>query len=156
MKTQQISDSLRALAELTDRAALDRLVTDYLRSLDERSFDDDWARRFFTDDARSETPVGVHEGAGAQLTSTREAMALFRRTVHFGTNLSVDFDGEDRAFLRWNQLSTHVLGEPERLFESGGHSEAEAVRTTDGWRLRRIALRIAWTKGEPPVLPHRR
>ncbi|MBZ6474592.1 nuclear transport factor 2 family protein [Streptomyces griseocarneus] len=143
-----------ALRALTDRAGIERLVTDYLRSLDERAFGDDWARSFFTEDASTRTPVGTHEGAEAQLTSTRDAMALFERTVHFGSNIAVDLHG-DRATVRWNQLSTHVLGAPERLFESGGHVEAEAVRTPDGWRLRRMALHIVWTKGEPPVLPRR-
>lgn len=145
-----MAEQLRAL---TDRADIDRLVTDYLRSLDEGTIDEAWARSFFTQDARSETPVGVHEGIGAQLSSTRDAMALFERTVHFGSDLLVDVDeGGDRATVRWNQLSTHVLGTPERLFVSGGHSEAEVVRTPEGWRFRRLALRIAWTRGRPPVL----
>ncbi len=146
------------LRALTDRAAVERLVTRYLRSLDEGPFDTTWARTFFTDDAWSETPVGVYEGIDAQLSSTGGAMALFERTVHFGTDLDVELDG-DRATLRWNQLSTHVLKEDgeaqgERLFVSGGHCEAEAVRSADGgWRFRRLALRIAWTQGRPPVLP---
>ncbi len=146
------------LRALTDRAAVENLVTRYLRSLDEGPFDSAWARTFFTDDACSETPVGVHEGIDAQQSSTGAAMALFERTVHFGTNLDAELDG-DRATLRWNQLSTHVLkedGEPqgERLFLSGGHCEAEAVRTPEGdWRFRKLALRIKWTQGRPPVLP---
>ncbi|MFC5148609.1 nuclear transport factor 2 family protein [Streptomyces aureoversilis] len=155
MDLNQMHEQLRAL---TDRAAVERLVTRYLRSLDEGPFDTAWARTFFTDDAWSETPVGVYEGIDAQLSSTGGAMALFERTVHFGTDLDVELDG-DRAVLRWNQLSTHVLKEDggsqgERLFVSGGHCEAEAVRSTDGgWRFRRLALRIAWTQGKPPVLP---
>lgn len=151
METQQQNSVLRDLA---DRAAIERLVTDYLRSLDERAFDDDWARSVFTEDASTRTPAGTHEGAEAQLTSMREAMALFARTVHFGSNIAVGLEG-DRATVRWNQLSTHVLGTPERLFESGGHVDAEAVRTPDGWRLRRMVLNITWTKGDPPVLPGR-
>ncbi|MFE5872901.1 nuclear transport factor 2 family protein [Streptomyces roseifaciens] len=161
MDLNQMHEQLRAL---TDRAAVERLVTRYLRSLDEGPFDTAWARTFFTDDAWSETPVGVYEGIDAQLSSTGGAMALFERTVHFGTDVDVELDG-DRAALRWNQLSTHVLKEDggpeedggaqgERLFVSGGHCEAEAVRSADGsWRFRRLALRIAWTQGRPPVLP---
>lgn len=150
MDLTQLTEQLRALA---DRADVDRLVTGYLHSLDEGTLDEAWARSFFTPDASSETPVGVHEGIGAQLSSTRDAMALFARTVHFGTDRSVDFDGGgDRATVRWNQLSTHVLGSPERLFVSGGRSEAEVVRTPEGWRFRRLALRVVWTRGQPPVL----
>ncbi|MEV4925121.1 nuclear transport factor 2 family protein [Streptomyces roseoverticillatus] len=155
MDLNRMHEQLRAL---TDRAAVERLVTRYLRSLDEGPFDTAWARTFFTEDAWSETPVGVYEGIDAQLSSTGAAMALFERTVHFGTDLDVEQAG-DRATLRWNQLSTHVLKDDgaesgERLFVSGGHCEAEAVRAAGGdWRFRRLALRVAWTQGRPPVLP---
>ena len=41
------------IAELVDR---------YLCSLDERNFDEDWARRFFTEDAAVAFPIGNAEG----------------------------------------------------------------------------------------------
>ncbi|MEV5511042.1 nuclear transport factor 2 family protein [Streptomyces orinoci] len=142
------------LQQITDRLDIERLVNQYLRSLDNKSYenDDRWAHRYFTEDAWSGTPVGVYEGADAQLSSTRRGMAPFEGTVHFGSNVMVELDG-DRAEVRWNQLSTHRLreGEGDRLFFSGGHVEAEVVRTGEGWRMRRMRLAIAWTQGTPPI-----
>ncbi|MFI9724199.1 nuclear transport factor 2 family protein [Streptomyces sp. NPDC052396] len=142
------------LQKISDRLDIERLINDYLRSLDEKSYDGDdrWAHAYFTEDAYSRTPIGEYRGVGAQLTSTRQGMAPFERTVHFGSNVIVELDG-DRAEVRWNQLSTHKLreGEGDRLFFSGGYVEGEMVRTGEGWRLRRMVLEIGWTQGTPPL-----
>ncbi|MFB7374388.1 nuclear transport factor 2 family protein [Streptomyces sp. NPDC056222] len=137
----------------TDTADITRLFDRYLRSLDDRgAFDAAWAASFFTEDATTSTPAGDVRGREAVAANVRMAMGLFDRTVHFGSNYLVDVDG-DRATLLGNQLSTHVLADDGGLFLSGGRTENELVRTPDGWRLSRADLRIAWTQGNPPVLP---
>ncbi|MFE5483741.1 nuclear transport factor 2 family protein [Streptomyces sp. NPDC056527] len=137
----------------TDTADVTRLFDRYLRSLDDRgAFDTAWAASFFTEDATTSTPAGDVRGREAVAANVRMAMGLFDRTVHFGSNYLVDVDG-DRATLLGNQLSTHVLADGGGLFLSGGRTENELVRTPDGWRLSRADLRIAWTQGNPPVLP---
>ncbi|MGW6915932.1 nuclear transport factor 2 family protein [Kitasatospora sp. NPDC054939] len=150
MTTEQLlSSEIRAL---TDRAEITDLFDRYLRSLDDRQFDEAWAAAFFTDDAATETPAGRVRGRAAILGNVRTALALFHRTVHFGSNYVIAVEG-DRATLHGNQLSTHVLADDDTVFLSGGRTVNELVRTPDGWRLTRADLHIAWTQGNLPVLP---
>lgn len=143
----------RQLRDLTDRAEITDLLNRYLRSLDHGVLDDEWARAFHTEDVTAEMPVGTVHGRDAVLDRVRQGMALFDRTAHFGTNNVIEVDG-DRATARGVQLSTHVLaGGRDDLFVSAGHTEADLVRTPDGWRISATALRIAWTWGTPPRLP---
>ncbi|OKJ67386.1 nuclear transport factor 2 family protein [Streptomyces sp. CB02460] len=146
-------EAQRQLRHLTDRAEITDLLDRYLRSLDHGVLDDEWARAFHTEDVTAEMPVGTVHGRDALLDRVRQGMALFDRTVHFGTNNIIEIDG-DRATVRGAQLSTHVLaGGPDDVFVSAGHTETELVRTADGWRVSATALRIVWTRGTPPRLP---
>lgn len=149
------SDALHTeIRALTDRAGITDLFDRYLRSLDDREqkYDEHWAAAFFTEDASTATPAGEVHGRAAVLENVAMAMRLFTRTVHFGSNYVIEVDG-DRATLRGNQLSTHVLAADGELFLSGGSTDNELVRTSAGWRLRRADLHIAWKQGNPPVLP---
>ncbi|MFF7728331.1 nuclear transport factor 2 family protein [Streptomyces sp. NPDC008001] len=149
----------RQLRHLSDRAEIIELVDRYLRSLDEGGlgeggFGEEWGRAFFTEDAGSRTPAGEVRGRAEVVRAVASAMALFERTVHFGTNylIDIDFTG-DRATVTGNQLSTHVLRASGELFESGGRMSHELVRTGEGWRMRRADLEIVWTRGAKPVVP---
>ncbi|CAM3596554.1 nuclear transport factor 2 family protein [Nocardiopsis gilva] len=150
-----MSNQLRAL---TDRADITSLVDRWLASLDDRRFDAGWARSMFTEDIRSEDPMGEHVGIAGHLESMRKLLVMFERTQHVGMNHIIDLDG-DVARVRWNSINTHVLAsqggaeESERLFTSGGHFDADVVRTAEGWRFQRMSLHVTWTSGEPPVLP---
>lgn len=141
---------------LTDRADISDLLSRYLRSLDERTFDkdgEDWARAFYTEDVTAETPIGTLRGRAAILERFREGMAMFDRTVHFTTDNVIEVDG-DRATVRGAQLSTHVLADgSEEVFISAGHVETDLVRTADGWRISATSLRLVWTHGVPPDVP---
>ncbi|QHC26872.1 DUF4440 domain-containing protein [Streptomyces sp. GS7] len=133
-----------------DRAEITDLLDRYLRSLDEGIFDEAWARAFHTEEVTAVMPAGTVHGRDALLASVSQAMALFDRTVHLGTNAVIEIDG-DRATARGAQLSTHVLaGGSGALFISAGHADSELVRTPDGWRISASSLRIAWTQGTPP------
>ncbi|MEU2878338.1 nuclear transport factor 2 family protein [Streptomyces sp. NPDC007070] len=148
-----LGEMQRQLRTLTDRAEITDLMDRYLRSLDDGVFDDEWARAFHTEDVTAEMPVGTVRGREALLRRVRQAMALFDRTVHFGTDITVEIDG-DRATARGTQLSTHVLADgTDGVFVSAGHVENELVRTADGWRISASALRVVWTQGTPPRVP---
>ncbi|MFD8010601.1 nuclear transport factor 2 family protein [Streptomyces sp. NPDC058955] len=150
MDTEEMRRQLRAL---TDRAEITDLMGRYLRSLDAGVFDEEWADAFHTEDVTAEMPIGTVHGRDALLAHVRQAMALFDRTVHMGTDLVVEVDG-DRATVRGAQLSTHVLADGSgELFVSAGHVDNELVRTADGWRIAASALRVVWTRGTPPRLP---
>ncbi|MFE6223382.1 MULTISPECIES: nuclear transport factor 2 family protein [unclassified Streptomyces] len=150
MDTEEMRRQLRAL---TDRAEITDLMGRYLRSLDAGVFDEAWADAFHTEDVTAEMPIGTVHGRDALLAHVRQAMALFDRTVHMGTDLVVEVDG-DRATARGAQLSTHVLADGSGgLFVSAGHVDNDLVRTADGWRIAASALRVVWTRGTPPRLP---
>ncbi|MGW3498235.1 nuclear transport factor 2 family protein [Streptomyces sp. NPDC001020] len=143
----------RQLQALTDRAEITALMDRYLRSLDEGVFDEEWARAFHTEDVTAEMPIGTVRGRDALLAHIRRGMALFDRTVHMGTNAVIEIDGA-RATARGAQLSTHVLADgSDSVFMSAGHTDAELVRTADGWRISASTLRVVWTQGSPPRLP---
>jgi SnoaL-like domain len=145
--------------ELRDRVLITDLIDHFLLSLDERVFDEAWARRLFTEDVRSEVPVGEVEGRDEVARQTEAALAQFDRTQHVGANCVIDLDDDgDRARARANLIMTHIhLAEVrERLgerFVVGGLFDGEAARTVDGWRLRRVAIRAVWFDGQPPLRP---
>ncbi|MFJ5709535.1 nuclear transport factor 2 family protein [Streptomyces sp. NPDC093105] len=150
MDTEEMRRQLRTL---TDRAEITDLMGRYLRSLDVGVFDEAWADAFHTEDVTAEMPIGTVHGRDALLAHVRQAMALFDRTVHMGTDLVVEVDG-DRATARGAQLSTHVLADgSDDLFVSAGHVDNALVRTAAGWRIAASALRVVWTRGTPPRLP---
>lgn len=139
---------------MTDQDEIGSVIDRYLLSLDERGFDEDWARSFFTEDARAETPRGNPEGIVAIVDTTRESVGSFERTQHNGFNYVVDVDG-DRAVARWNSIMVHVHRaalQPRAHLVVGGRWTGELVRTPGGWRFRWLAVDPLWTMGEPPVL----
>ncbi|RVU18925.1 nuclear transport factor 2 family protein [Streptomyces antnestii] len=158
-----IEELQRQVSALTDRAEISDLLDRYLRSLDDGVFDEEWARAFHTEDVTAEMPIGTVHGRDALLAHIRRGMALFDRTVHLGTNAVITIDG-DQATARGAQLSTHVLADgsdgsdssdgSDGVFVSAGHVDTRLVRTADGWRISASALRVVWTQGSPPRLPH--
>ncbi|MEV0319834.1 nuclear transport factor 2 family protein [Streptomyces sp. NPDC050658] len=146
----------------TDHLDIALLVSRFFRALDERKFDEGWGRAYFTDDVRTDTPVGTSEGADV-VAHTEVAIGRFAGTQHISSDLLVDTeDGTDHATASWNALMTHVhhdstlraRGETAHpLFTVGGRFDTELRRTPDGWRISRMAVDVIWTTGEPPVLP---
>jgi hypothetical protein len=135
---------------LKDEAEIGTLVTRLFRALDTREFAPGWAGAYFTEDARTETPVGTAQGAAAVRLS-EEAIRRFVRTQHMATDLLVERGPGDTATASWNALMTHVHPS-QALFTVGGVWRAELRRTPDGWRFSRVAIEPMWTSGEPPVV----
>jgi hypothetical protein len=136
------------------------VVSRFFRALDERKFDGDWHRDYFTDDVRMVAPLGIASGDEA-VRVTAEAVERFARTQHMATDVLTDVDG-DLATASWNALMVHVHREAtlrqrgadaNPVFTVGGYYDAELRRTPGGWRFSRMSIRAIWTTGEPPVLP---
>ncbi|MDT0347349.1 nuclear transport factor 2 family protein [Streptomyces litchfieldiae] len=155
-KVAELSDRVR---ELTDRSEISTLVDAYFLSMDRRRFDSETVASLFTPDVTFDFPVG-----GSDLSDYAEAFGevfgWYKFTHHVSGNHIVRLDG-DRATLRWNAIMVHVHSdatvtarglEPGARFDTGGVFEAEAVRTADGWRFRRLVLtdEVGWTNGTPP------
>ncbi|MCX5381204.1 nuclear transport factor 2 family protein [Streptomyces sp. NBC_00091] len=149
-------DDIAALREqiqlLRDRAELRELFDRYVTALDTYDGAGPEESRYaplFTEDATFAFPIGVCAGVEAFAAFQREARERWARTHHLSTNHSVVLDG-DRATLRAQQLTTHVHhagAAGAAHFEVGGHTEARAVRTPDGWRLSHVAFHVVWDSG---------
>lgn len=79
-------------------------------------------------------------------------MTSWDRTLHLSTNHLIELDG-DRARLRAPLVAIHVhpATESKAPLLAAHILEADAVRTTDGWRFERFALRPVWTVGDAPA-----
>jgi hypothetical protein len=134
--------------DFTTKSDITELLDRYLRSLDERRFDKDWARAFFTEDAVVEFPVGNAAGIDELVSNTRHGVLRFARTQHLGMNYLIDASTR-AASARWNQVNHHVHPEGD-LFSTGTWSEAEFAHTPAGWRIARTTMHVTWTSGRPP------
>lgn len=127
-------------------------VDRYLCSLDERKFDNDWAREFFSEDAVVEFPIGNAAGIDEIVANTRRGVLRYDRTQHIGMNYLVDASHHGRgASARWNQVNHHVHPEGD-LFISGTWSEADFVHIPAGWRFAHTTMHVTWTSGRAPDL----
>nr|WSY51618.1 nuclear transport factor 2 family protein [Streptomyces sp. NBC_00886] len=140
------------IAHLADRTVLGDLAERYLTSLDEGTFDDEWARSFFTEDIELTFPVGSHQGRAGAAAFTREIMERWDGTHHHGSPALVEIDA-DRATVAWSLIASHLhFDSPRppaasRFFQLGGRFDTSARRTPAGWRFARMRLRITWSTG---------
>ncbi|MEU0671712.1 nuclear transport factor 2 family protein [Streptomyces sp. NPDC006172] len=139
-----------------DRAEIAELIDRYITLLDtqdDHGFDDTWPATVFTSDCRLEFPVGTIEGIDEAAAFHFDRKSRFARTHHLAANYGIHLDG-DTARVRIHLLASHVHHEdgpdPNGRFDIGGYSEGEAVRTPDGWRLRRWRFRLMWSAGAGP------
>ncbi|BBB01457.1 hypothetical protein RVR_8885 [Actinacidiphila reveromycinica] len=150
----------RAVAALLDRSEISGLLDRYLLDFDGLSSSeprqDTWYGTLFTPDLDLEFPVSGHQGLAGLAEFQRAAKAHWARTHHTSTNHVVDLDG-DTAELAAGLLVTHVHPpESGRAdLRTGSRITARAVRTPDGWRLRALAIRLVWSRGDLPPRPGR-
>lgn len=150
-------DALRAqVRHLADRAEIAELIDRYITLLDtqdDHGFDDTWPRTVFTEDCRLEFPVGTVEGLHGAAGFHFDRKSRFARTHHLAANYGIRLDG-DTARVRVHLVASHVHQDdgpdPGGRFDIGGYSEGEAVRTPDGWRLRRWRFSLMWSDGAGP------
>jgi hypothetical protein len=144
-----LSTEVRRLSDRTDLAGLaDR----YLGALDDGVLDESRARSVFTDDISLSFPPGDHHGITGVAEFHRGFMRHWARTHHTVGHCQTELDG-GRATVAWNVFAVHVHHDAPpppaaaEHFYLGGRFDGTAVRTPLGWRLRRLALRVAWTAG---------
>jgi len=142
----------RGLRDLLERERVVALVDHYVDTLDEPStFDEEWARTLFTEDVRLEHEIAVLHGIEEVAAAHRMVMTRWDRTLHFTTNHRIELDG-DHAHLTARLMAIHVHpGEnpPESLI-AANMLDADAVRTSGGWRFERFAPRTIWRAGQQP------
>jgi hypothetical protein len=151
------SSSIEAeVRRLSDRAAVTELLDRYAKLFDDRNFDEGLST-LVTADAHIELPPGEHLGTEGMDVFHSETMSPFGPTQHIFASHLIDLDG-DRAGFRANAHITHVLPpavsaeSADKLFVVGAVLTGEAVRTPDGWRIRKAVLEAIWRQGDfgPP------
>jgi len=125
------------LAAATDRLELVELLHRYAWAID--SGDWDLLAQVFTEDAEADfSSMGEYvegesttRGRAAIAAWLRRALAPFPGVLHFMSNQLVEVQGDRARTLAY----MHVLHMP-----MGGIYHGEALRTREGWRLRRLRL----------------
>ncbi|WP_406864167.1 nuclear transport factor 2 family protein [Streptomyces sp. HUAS MG47] len=142
----------RRLQELTDRIELTELCDRYVRHLDKDRADDAWLGSVFTEDAHLTFPFGEFNGIEGLKGFQAMARTTVERTHHLSSNYDIRLDG-DRARIGAHLMAVHVRRseEPSGHFTIGGHYEADAVRTDEGWRIRTFVFDLVWNAGDPPT-----
>ncbi|GGQ00894.1 hypothetical protein BKA00_005486 [Actinomadura coerulea] len=122
---------------MDDRAELSDLVSRLGLWLDDKSPSD--GRAVFTEDAEAHTLGGVAKGVEALVAQARRNHTV--PTQHFITNPLIDVAG-DQAAIGANLLVFFAREDGLRLL--GERYELRAVRTADGWRVKRVEVRPIW------------
>jgi len=150
---QTDSEQLRARVDaLADKDAIRALLIRCFREFEAKRSDDEWLRSIFSEDVRVEFPAGTHEGLAGLGDLHRRIEALWDRTLHLLSDHAIELQ-RDRASVSAVLHATHVhhADSPGAHLHIGGHVDAEAVRSPDGWRLAQLAIRLVWTEGDPPA-----
>ncbi|GAB2786613.1 nuclear transport factor 2 family protein [Streptomyces daliensis] len=136
---------------LRDRADVAALCDRYVLHTDRDRGGTDWLDDVFTEDAVLTFPFGEFAGRDGLERFQKMTGATFERTHHLSGNYAVELDG-DTARVRGHLMAVHVRRreEPGTHYSIGGHYEAGAVRTKDGWRLRTFSFDLTWNAGEGP------
>ncbi|MFC8435821.1 nuclear transport factor 2 family protein [Streptomyces sp. NPDC057253] len=146
-----------------DNTAITVLIGRFFRTLNERRFEGDWGRAYFTDDVTAESPHGSAHGAAA-VRQSQQAVEDWAAIQYMNTDILIEAGaaGPDSATASWNSLMTHIhhestlekLGQGlDPLFTVGGVWDVDLRRTSDGWRFSRTSVRPIWMSGTAPQLP---
>ena len=150
-----------ALQLLLDRAAISDVVNAYATGLDRR----DWAlyRSIFSDEIEMDfASVGLRTGpytAEAWVRSAQTLFAGFSATQHTSSNHVHEIHGESATCMSNMQAEHFVSREPGDGLDApdadrwtiGGYYRNELVRTPAGWKLKRVALIVTWSRGNAEV-----
>ena len=132
------------LRTLADRIEINDLLTRYAHAVDTK----DWAlyRTVFTPDAYVDRTGPSTRGIRGDIDTVapwvEKSMANYAMTQHLISNIDVKLDG-DSATVRamfYNPMRP-LNGE---MFFCGGWYTHELVRTTEGWKSRRLVIEHGW------------
>ena len=135
------------LHALADRIAVEDLLTRYATTVDRRDWDG--YRNVFTDDAEIDyTSAGGIAGTVDEVVEfLSTTLDMFEMTQHLVSNIDVSVDGDTATV-------TAMFNNPMRLpggdtWFTGGWYHHDLVRTTGGWRSRRLREESAWFDRAP-------
>jgi len=143
-----------ALQTLLDRAAVSDVVNTYATAVDTRDWD--LFATLFTDslflDFRDFDPSLYKQISRAELLDFSRPLERFDATQHLSANHRHTIDG-DRATCVSYMHAGHFLkrdGQDHACFLYGYYTY-ELVRTAEGWKIERYALKVTGQHGDPRV-----
>jgi hypothetical protein len=142
-------DALRALS---DRAAIQDLVTRYFLACDRRDWD--VVTACFTDDAALD--YGVFRGDRTHVVDCiRRGLTFFLHTMHFGGNILVDLEGPATARCQSYAVCYHRVASGDGFVDRicALHYRDALVRSDDAWRIQRRDVTFVWERLDPVTLP---
>jgi hypothetical protein len=116
--------------------------------LDEKRFDD--ARSILTEDVTVDSPGGSTQGVDLVADQARRNHDV-DSTQHVITNMVIDLAG-DEAKASANLIATFVERAGAAPYSLGARYRFEAVRGPEGWRLSRVQVSPAWSRGSRPIV----
>lgn len=137
---------------LVDRAAINDLLIDFGRALDDKDWEG-YAANYTEDGELSITPTVAHTGRTGMAEFVAASLGNFAGTHHLSSNYAITIDG-DTATTRSYLLAAHIFDadEPGRHADAAGWYRCTLQRTAEGWRFRKVAFEFRYLAGEPLVL----
>ena len=135
--------------EISDRLEIEALLTRYTRAIDTG----EWDRldEVFTPDAEIDyTATG---GIAASYPEVKawlaEMLPIFPRRLHTLGQVDSQVDGDTAVVAAYfhNPMILPQQDGSETVVEFGGVYHHDLVRTTDGWRSRRLIEELVWKRG---------
>jgi hypothetical protein len=138
------------LQSVADEQAVIHLATRYCWALDTHNFED--LRHVFLPDAFAILGETECDGADAIIERISSALTRLDASQHLVGSHLVELNG-DEATHRCYLQAQHVLAGTEGgdLWMVAGMYDDHAVRTANGWRIKRRVLSRIWTSGNPMV-----
>ncbi|GJM38188.1 MAG: hypothetical protein DHS20C19_15550 [Acidimicrobiales bacterium] len=139
------------LHEVADRLEITALLTRYAKAVDRKDWD--LYRQVFTPDASIDytSAGGVAGDTETQAAWLAEALAQFPATQHMIANVDIEFGDADTATVEAVFHNPMVMPD-KTAWVTGGWYHHEMIRTTDGWRSRKLVEESAYFSGMPTNL----
>ena len=137
------------LQEISDRLELADVLTRYTRAIDTGAWDR--LDTVFVPDAEIDyTATGGIAGSYAVVKPwLAENLPMFPQRLHVLGQVEVQLDGDDALVAAYftNPMLLPQEGREPLLWEFGGIYHHEMVRTTEGWRSRKLLEELVWKRG---------
>ena len=133
---------------VSDKLEIHELLARYARGVDDRDWD--LYRSVFTHDAHIDyTSAGAIAGSIDEVTDFLAAsFTVIPWSQHYITNVEIDLEG-DAARVRAMFFNPMQLPGIEGSSSCGGFYHHDLVRTSDGWRSRRLVEESRWFLNGP-------
>jgi hypothetical protein len=141
-----------SIEEISDRLAIQDLLTHYCYAVDDRNWDA--YRGLFTPDAVVDDTVtgGIKSSVEEHITYMKRALSKVLLSQHAISTILVNFNG-NHASVRAHCSCPMVLdmGESKtQVFFQGLWYRNSLIRTSDGWKIEQLLEEGYWTHNVPP------